>query len=924
MKDVDELVGAPDSSVAGRETELAEIRRLGYSGAAGRALVLAGGPGIGKTTLWEAGIRLARDRGIQVLAARPSEAEAQFSFSALSDLLEDVDVAGMESVPAPQRRALDIALLRAEAAGRSPEPRAVASGLLNVLRTLGTAGRLLVAIDDVQWLDRHSADALAFAARRLPPTAAGYLLTERTGTSSAVLRVLEPCGLERLEIGPLEFDAISQILSSRISPSLPRRIVKQIFETAGGHPLFAIELGRTLAGHKPPGIGETIPVPQRVEDLLGKRVQQLPPPVNRILLALAVGGDLRTEQALAVAGAPALDEALDSGVVITTGDRVRPSHPLLAAAALARAKPSEQRTLHAQLALLVDDDTQRARHLALAAVHRDAGLAAVVVAAASGASARGAVHEAVELAQHALRLTPVADPQRSERLLALAGYLETAGERQQVTDLLTPEMATLPPGAPRVRAWLLLSEGGAIGSYHDHSPHYDRALAEAGNDPRLRGLVLATKALSTVAEGVERIGEAQDWALEALEVLPGRPRQTPEVERLALEALGWARSLQGRPIDDVCEQFRRASGAPACILDSPEPVAGLRLTWRGETESARAVLYRFLSLADERGEAVSYAWLRLNAIELELRTGEWESVSRRLDEWADSLGGRLLITPTYQRCRALLAAGRGLADEVERWAGPALADAEVRGYRWQVLEALRARGIAALLKREPERAGEALGQVWEHCRREGVDDLGVFPVAPDLVQALVELGRNGEATAVTGRLREMATQQGHPWGLVTARRCGALTELSERYDDQAAAAIAGAADAYGRLGLRVDQARSWLSLGSAARRCKKWGMARSALERAAGLFEQMESPGWAGQARAELARIPARRPLPAGELTPAERGAAELAADGLSNQQIARRLSVSAHTVEVHLSRAYRKLGIGSRTELASRLRVRG
>jgi len=102
---VDELVGAPDRSVTGRKTELAEIRRLGDSGAAGRALVLTGGPGIGKTTLWEAGIRLAHDRGIQVLAARPSEAEAQFSFSALSDLLEGVDVAGMESVPAPQRRA---------------------------------------------------------------------------------------------------------------------------------------------------------------------------------------------------------------------------------------------------------------------------------------------------------------------------------------------------------------------------------------------------------------------------------------------------------------------------------------------------------------------------------------------------------------------------------------------------------------------------------------------------------------------------------------------------------------------------------------------------------------------------------------------------------------------------------------------------
>ena len=146
----------------------------------------------------------------------------------------------------------------------------------------------------------------------------------------------------------------------------------------------------------------------------------------------------------------------------------------------------------------------------------------------------------------------------------------------------------------------------------------------------------------------------------------------PRVERLALRALGWARSLGGRPIDDVCERFTAASPGAVQLVDSPEPVAALRLVWRGDLDRARATLTRFLELADERGEAVSYAWMRLNLCELGLRAADWGTVSRLLDEWAESADEELLITPTYQRCRALVAAGRGLAGEARRWAEPAL------------------------------------------------------------------------------------------------------------------------------------------------------------------------------------------------------------------------------------------------------------
>jgi DNA-binding CsgD family transcriptional regulator len=234
--------------------------------------------------------------------------------------------------------------------------------------------------------------------------------------------------------------------------------------------------------------------------------------------------------------------------------------------------------------------------------------------------------------------------------------------------------------------------------------------------------------------------------------------------------------------------------------------------------------------------------------------------------------------------------------------------------------AARARGAAALLANEPARAAESLRAVWEHTRREGVDDPGVFPVAPELVEALVEVRELDEAKAVTARLRELAEAQDHPWGLATAKRCDAVLQLASGYDEAAAAALEQAAAEYGLLGLRFDRARTVLTLGRGQRRAKKWGAARASLEQAVAELDELGSPGWTEQARSELARVGARRPQQTGELTPAERRVVELAADGLANKEIAQTLFVSVRTVEVHLKHAYAKLGIRSRTQLARRL----
>jgi DNA-binding CsgD family transcriptional regulator len=905
--------------MVGREPELTILAEFVASAPGGGALVLTGGPGVGKTTLWEAGRDAGLARGMRVLSVRPNSAETSLSYAGLTDLLDGVEPGALRGLPAPQRRVLEVAMLRADPADHAATPRAIAFGLLNLLRQLAAERPVLVGVDDLQWLDPPTADVLAFAARRLQGVAVRFLLAARAGTSSVVERALSPVRPRTIEVGSLSIDAVRRLLSDRLGLTLPRHVLRQVYETTLGYPLFALEVGRTLAEHGSPPFGRDLPVPDTVEELLGKRVSKLPGPVHGLLLALALGGDLDWSALSALAGPGAVQEAIAAGVVAAGGDRARAAHPLLAAAARQHSDPGGRRACHLKLAAVVAEGERRARHLALATPHPDEQLARLLSAEAATAAARGAARDAAELGEHALRLTPPGRGERTERVLTLAAYFERVGERQRVTDLLEPELRSLPEGGPRVRAWLLLSEGGAVSShsYYEKAPYFDKALSECGSDASLRAEVLARKALSTAAEGVERLAEAEAWALQALHDAAGAG---PEVERLALRALGWSRCLRGGPIDELCDRFRAASTATSSVIDSPEPLAGLRCVWRGEVERARAILTAFASIADERGEEVGYAWLRLNMCELELRAGRWDAASRLLDEWGES-EDQSLIAPTYQRCRALLAAGRGDAQMAEQWAARAFSDAQAHGYRWQVLEASRALGMAALLAHQPEGAVEWLRAVWQHAEHQGVQDPGAFPVAPELVEALVEVGEPGEAAAVTARLGELSEVQSHPWGLASAKRCEAVVRLcAGKHDDQAATQMAEAAADFERLGLPFDQARTLLALGRALRRAKGWGAARKALQAAVAAFERLGSPGWAAEARSELARVGARRPGPAGELTPAERRVAELAAEGRSNKEIARTLHVTVSTVEAHLSRAYAKLGARSRSQLAGRL----
>lgn len=902
-------------SVVGREVELEAIEAVCRPPPGGRSLLLVGEPGIGKTELWEAGTRLARAHGVRALTARPRGSEARLPFSSLIDLCEGIEFGDLAGLPAPQRSALEVALLRRVPARETVEETAIALGFLNVVRALASRGRVLIAIDDVQWLDRPSSEVLAFTARRLGDADVGFLLSRRPGGVGELEQVLAG-SLEPVRLGPLSLGSVRRLLFERLELTLSWRQLRRLVEVTGGNPLFALEVGRLLRDREVPSLGDEIPLPHALEEAVGNRVAGLPGEVRRLLLAVALHEDPLVDELVALSESSVLEAAVDLGVVVIEGDRVRASHALLAAAAWHRARASERRELHRAFAGVVREDELRTLHLALATARRDPVLATHVFEAAGDVSARGARGHAVPLARHGLRLTPLAAAERDERVLALAGYLYEAGELQQLRKLLTSELPSLSEGRLRARAHLLLGEASDL---EDHERHLQEALARC-EDPALRAAALGRRSILLSLIRVQRLDQAEAIAEEALAQaeLAG-----PEVEREAVPALAWARVLRGEGVDDLVDRVRGRTAEGELYLGTIDRPAAVRLIFRGEIAAARSELARLLALAERRGEARSCAVLHLHRFEVEQRAGAAAAAAALLEEWGDwtALENPERVGVLRDRCLALLAAARGQPAEARRWAEVVVRASETSAeHGWDRLEALRALGIALLLERAPDQAAEVLGAVWEHAQREHVEDPGAFPVAADLVEALVETGAIPTAGAVVRRLRKLASAQSHPWALATAERCAATVQLAAGYEARYAESLARAAERYGALGLEFDRCRSLLFLGRLQRRASKRAAARASLDSAADGFERLGCGGWTQAARAEEGRISARRPRASGELTPAERRVVDLAAEGLANKEIARTLYVTVNTVEVHLAHAYAKLGVRSRAQLAKRL----
>ena len=292
------------------------------------ALLIEGEAGIGKTTLVRARIEVARAAGIEVLAARPTQAEAALSFVALGDVLEGVLDEVLDELPQPQRQALEAALLLGDpgaADAVSTDPRAVAVAVLGALRTLARSRRVLVAVDDVQWLDAPSATALGFAGRRLPAEGVRFLLARRRGHEDLVTGELET--VESLTVGPLSAGALHRLVRTRLDVVLARPELRRLQDLSGGNPFYALELARAYRAGTIE-LRREDRLPPTLEALVGHRIAALP---SKTRDALAAASALARPSAELVAPSRVLEPAVSAGVIAVEGggDPVRPSAPRL-------------------------------------------------------------------------------------------------------------------------------------------------------------------------------------------------------------------------------------------------------------------------------------------------------------------------------------------------------------------------------------------------------------------------------------------------------------------------------------------------------------------------------------------------------------------------------------------------------------------
>ena len=467
------------ATLVGRDEERAAISALLATPSSG-GLLLSGEPGIGKTVLWEAGVEEARAAGWTVLTHRSAQAEAGLAFAGLSDLIGDVFDEVAETLPRPRRRALEVALLLAEPGEVPPETRVLGVGLLDVLRRLSEDAPVLLAMDDVQWLDPSSAAVIAIAARRLTGDRVAILATRRAEPGKADRTDLFGRQLEHIALSLLNRSATDSLLRRVVGREISRPTLTAIYRASGGNPYFATELAEANAGAD----GDGFRIPSNLDELLGGRLARLPDATMEVLLEAAALARPTVE--LLAGKLDALDVAVVDGIVRVDESEIRFTHPLLESLTYARAPPGKRRSTHARLAAIVSDPEERARHRALAVGRvTDAALAAELEEAGRHAAARGATASAAELAEMAARYTPTGDLDAARRRLrAAASFLHLAGELARASALLDDLAAELPPGPERAEVLL----AGAVlqrTNAESRATVCRQALEEAGDDDGL-------------------------------------------------------------------------------------------------------------------------------------------------------------------------------------------------------------------------------------------------------------------------------------------------------------------------------------------------------------------------------------------------------------------------------------------------------
>ena len=905
------------NELVGRDRELARVRDLLEATRQGitTTLVVEGEPGIGKTTLLEAAERMATD--FRCLWVRGVESESVLAHAGLLQVLGPLRER-LTEIPGAQATALSLALGWGSAAAPS-ERFLVAAAVLSMLAGESERAPVLVLVDDVQWVDRESAAALAFAARRLREDPLCFVWAARTGSISPELMqgmpVLTLAGLSRADARALVADRVAD------------GVVERLVDDTGGNPLGILEIARRLTDAQRVGaapLPDALPVSDRLGVVYERQLTGLSEPAWRAVLLSALnrsGTSATVAAALAreeVDVAAALDEAQDQGVLVRSGAEIGFRHPLLRTSALALATSVEQRSAHRALADVLAADPQSLAatwHRAEAAAGPDKELAQDLVRAADQSRIRQG-YAAASAAMERAALLSDDTALAADWIATAAADAFLAGDADRTRSLAARVLDG--SGPPRMHGRALFTLG-MLEEYAGSVPYAVELLASAAE--RLDE-VDHTWALAELALARFRINDVAGVGECAVRIQKAADRNDPEQRMLSDFTRGIAATLRGDPaagaalLGDVIDQI---SYPP--LRNDPRSLVFLGLAggFLGDPGSVIALGSYQLSQVRNRGAlgvlvpalalfAAARAWLGDHA-------GAFADAGEA-SELADQLGYAADAAVAVEML-AWQSAARGLHDDAQSALDRAksLTDrAETTGFAAH--QALTA-AFCALCRADPASAVSILEA--RIAVDGGVGSMGEpLGVGPYLVEAYLAVGRRDDAVAVAEKFAAVTPEEAPPWLRALVARCRGLTAADEETASEAfEAALAAHADAPDAF----ETAWTRLLFGARLRRSGQRVKAREQLRTAHDAFAEMDLTACMQRAADELAATGAkprsRRPQPSEPLTSQETRVALNAAKGMSNKEIAAALFLSPKTVEHHLSSVFRKRGFRSRAELA-------
>jgi DNA-binding SARP family transcriptional activator/DNA-binding CsgD family transcriptional regulator len=908
-----------------RETDaIAALLRQAREGGSG-ALVLVGPAGNGKTTLLTESAHLAADVSapLALLRARGIESEADIPFAGLLELVRPL--AGLITwLPEPQARALQGAL--ALAPTESTDRFSVSAATLAILAVAAAEGPLLVLVDDLHWLDTPSAQAILFAARRLWHEGIAILLSTRP--EPQIVAQLE--GLPLLEIGPLDPNDSAALARASAARELGDEDIEALVAGTGGNPLAIVEAARSIGSSRQTSEGGILPLPvaERIRVGVERRLDPLSPDARRAVLAVAAAGtrapSTLIDAALAGWGIPlqTLDAAERAGLLRVGADAVEFEHPLTRSAVYAAASGGEQRDAHRALAVASPvGSAERAWHLAAAAFGPDEPAAQALEDVGRDAIGRGAPSSAVRAFDKAAALS-VDEESAARRMLFAGDAARLAGNVDYAREVMTAALQRSNDPLMRADALGVLFQietwRAPVTTAHTIAVEADR-LAELDPIRAARMLAEGAAALSrsgSVAQGVE-------FAERAYAEIAAQGLTDDAVELSLL----FARVMDGRAPEAVerllaLGERLLAAGPSAQNLALLQQVAWIQ-TWVEKYPAAAVLLEHAVVVGRSQAPGTLPMALATRG-ELGYRTGRWQPALADTTEAASLAGdfGQAHPRGLALTCQARLQACLGMDPECRATAAEAAAIGRSLGGEGSPISSWGspALGLLELAQGRPERAIPHLERLVTSFHRGGIREPGVVIASGDLVEALTRVGRRDEAGSLLEDYEALAHLTERLGAQAIASRCRGLLAAEGEFEHPFHEALL----LHEVVDIPFERVRTQLLFGERLLDADRQADARVQLRDALSGFRRLGAEHWAATAARRLeaaGESVGERPAASPDaLTPLELQVALVAASGATSPEAGAQLFMSAKTVEVHLSRIYRKLGVQSQAELAARV----